>query len=1564
MNNATDRFYILDEELNIVTVNDTSLKKYGFSRQQMVGRNFFDVFPRIRGTGRREEYERVLKTGERYSTVDMSDPDDQYRLLAFRIEGGMGLISTDVTEIMAYQNQLEALHVSDVVHTERLKRLHVYTQIVGQAKGVEDLIECTLDAMESLFDVGEYDFIVVINNTLRTCGVRGLDVPSSSLLDFSDKGIARALLRGRDVEIDVPSGGRPLDGQGVTVRAINQNRSQLVNDVREDPEYVSFIEEEFERSDPIPYLSELATPIFVDETPFGVLNLESSKLNAFNQQDLEVLEVLAGQLAVTLKRMKLEERMKELHTYIQNLSKANTIEDLVESTIETMESVFEIVVCNFLVILDNRLQSIATKGPELPPLKELRVDGRGFSEAFFPSVPMSSSVSIDMGLNLEGAGICARAIRERETQLIGDIRKDPDYVVYHTPTFEFFKEKGIEVLSELAVPIIVDGMPFGVINLESGKLNGYSQQDLELMEILANQVGIVVSNMRVFNATTRKLMRSQEQYSVLSDNLHTHAQRLAVVNDLDEIARITKDAVKEILGFTRVGLGIVERDGLRYHSVEAPTVSNSIPLDGPGITIRAVKSGETQLVPDTEKDPDFITLRVEGAKTRSELVVPIKIEGQIVGVLDLASESVGAFNEQHAKVVEIFSSQVASALNRSRTRELESSRSRLMAYQNQLEALHNSSSRLAEADNLEEIAETTIETLSKTLGHGFGEIGFIEDDRFVFYASTRREYGEKPSIPLESKSVIVRSIKAGEPQLVPDVREDPDYRIMNPAETPLLSELSYPILVDDRVVGALNVESPERDAFSQDDVRLMGTLAQHVASSVRRLEQIDRLETYQSRLEALHVSSTRLVQADDLQEITAITVETMYQALGHAIGEIGFVEGDSLVMYGNTQKEITGRPSIPLDSKSIMVRTIKTRDIQLVPDVSEDPDYTVLYIPTEGFSAKSELCIPILVDDRAVGALNVESLEKDAFTQDDVRLLETLAQSVSSAFSRFQAESILRESETRYRSLYENSLEGILVSSDENILSINPTGAEIFGAKGIDEMVGMPAVELYTNPEDRIKLFEILGNQGYVKDYEITFKKLDGSHTIASCNVTVHTNEKGEVQRVETFFRDITEQKRMGEDLRRNQALLESFMSNATDRFYILDGDLNILSVNDAVLERFEFERKKILGKNITELFPQETGRIEEYQRVLETGELYTSIDTSRPENKFKISAFQIEDGIGIIATEITDLLNYQSRLEALHDSATRLEMADSVQEIDAITIEVLGKVLGYTWGGIGFVEGDRFAFHDTINWDFPDGFGIPLDSKSIIVRTIKTGVTQLIDDITEDPDYFPVPQFELQDILRSELAVPIKIVDEVVGVLNVEGLEKGIFTQTDASLLETLAQHVASAVRRVREEGIRAQQFIELTYKLNNLEPGASYISESHDRCFKVFAELSLHGVSGMCFVRDDPEMLVNKYGFKTENLMLLSSRSIKGFEALNNLQDISRTISSLLKEGSSPVILLDGIEYMISLFGFDIVYSFLQEKKFDILEADAILLVPIDILTLDERQKALLSSEMKTLT
>jgi len=179
------------------------------------------------------------------------------------------------------------------------------------------------------------------------------------------------------------------------------------------------------------------------------------------------------------------------------------------------------------------------------------------------------------------------------------------------------------------------------------------------------------------------------------------------------------------------------------------------------------------------------------------------------------------------------------------------------------------------------------------------------------------------------------------------------------------------------------------------------------------------------------------------------------------------------------------------------------------------------------------------------------------------------------------------------------------------------------------------------------------------------------------------------------------------------------------------------------------------------------------------------------------------------------------------------------------------------------------------------------------------------------------------------------------------------------APLTEAIRARVpASAISRISDDdAIRS-----LAYRLHNIEPGNCYLSESHERCFKAYTILSMQGVPGLCILREDPQRVIENYGLKADEIMFLSSRPFKGFDALQDLQSISIALSEFLESGRG-VVLLDGLEYLIMRFGFDSVYSFVQAKRFDFLEAEAVLLVPLNMETLDSREKALLSSEFNML-
>jgi hypothetical protein len=154
----------------------------------------------------------------------------------------------------------------------------------------------------------------------------------------------------------------------------------------------------------------------------------------------------------------------------------------------------------------------------------------------------------------------------------------------------------------------------------------------------------------------------------------------------------------------------------------------------------------------------------------------------------------------------------------------------------------------------------------------------------------------------------------------------------------------------------------------------------------------------------------------------------------------------------------------------------------------------------------------------------------------------------------------------------------------------------------------------------------------------------------------------------------------------------------------------------------------------------------------------------------------------------------------------------------------------------------------------------------------------------------------------------------------------------------------------------------MDLTYNLSGVNRGECYLADSLEHCVKVVCDLHSRGVKALAIVREDPSFLSKTCNVQPEDVILISSQPIKGFRAINSLQEISIAIMKFIKAGGGAV-LLDGLEYLISRFGFTAVYMMLQEKKIEFLEAGAVLLVPLNMETLDSKEKAELLSELKLL-
>lgn len=168
-------------------------------------------------------------------------------------------------------------------------------------------------------------------------------------------------------------------------------------------------------------------------------------------------------------------------------------------------------------------------------------------------------------------------------------------------------------------------------------------------------------------------------------------------------------------------------------------------------------------------------------------------------------------------------------------------------------------------------------------------------------------------------------------------------------------------------------------------------------------ETTDR-HKYEGTLLALHTHASQLSSAGDIDTIVKCTLDAMAFALGFNHAYFLLVEGDSLQIRGGRGKSVAFSAQ-PLNGPGVTVKAAKTKRTILVPDTREEP----AFVDPSGYDWKgartvlSELVVPVLADGEAVAVLCVDSVRTNTFTNEDQRLLETLANHVGSALGRLVA---------------------------------------------------------------------------------------------------------------------------------------------------------------------------------------------------------------------------------------------------------------------------------------------------------------------------------------------------------------------------------------------------------------------------------------------------------------------------------------------------------------------------------------------------------------------------------
>jgi sigma-B regulation protein RsbU (phosphoserine phosphatase) len=306
--------------------------------------------------------------------------------------------------------------------------------------------------------------------------------------------------------------------------------------------------------------------------------------------------------------------------------------------------------------------------------------------------------------------------------------------------------------------------------------------------------------------------------------------------DLDRLLANVAEIVKEVVPFDlfaillysekRAGLRIVHSIGHREEVIK----SLVIPL-GEGITGLAASRRQPVLVPDVRKEPAYLNAL---DAVRSELAVPMLARGKLVGVIDLQSTRLNAYNQQDRALVMLIASRVAVSIDNARLYR------RVERQNRTLRTLAHLSREFGSILALDELLSKIAKTIHAMINFDAFSILLVDQQKMVLRHRFSERYDQRvelDNIPI-GKGITGAAAELREPVVSADTLADPRYIASHPD---IRSEVAIPLVMRDRVIGVMDLESEKLGFFTEDHVRLLALLGPQIASSVENARLYEEL---------------------------------------------------------------------------------------------------------------------------------------------------------------------------------------------------------------------------------------------------------------------------------------------------------------------------------------------------------------------------------------------------------------------------------------------------------------------------------------------------------------------------------------------------------------------------------------------------------------------------------------------------------------------------------------------------------------------------------------------------
>ena len=615
----------------------------------------------------------------------------------------------------------------------------------------------------------------------------------------------------------------PGDRGSVVGRATAERRPVRIDDAVADPEYRL---REHQRIGNL--RSMLGVPLLSGDEVIGAMSLWRPEPVPFTDAEVAIVTTFADQAAIAMENVRLFNETKEA------LEQQTAISDVLASI---SGSVFD---------LGTVLRTIAERALALCHADQCnlyRVLDEERIELLVRVGTAGVPGQIEEGetLDRKSPALASRSTRTLETHHVADAREHPELPEH-------------SVRARLAVPIVRDGTAVGTMLLGRFAPGAFSPREIELVQTFAQQAGIAIENVRLFNETKEAL----ERQTAVSEILRVMA---GSPTDVTPVLQAIAESAARFCGAENVSVILEGEDGLLHPLGNVGTLDTRVrpfPVDRSTVTGRSMLEGRPVHVHDLQAESEEFPLGSAQARMmghRTTLATPLVRAGRAFGAILLRRGEVRPFTEKQVDLVRTFADQAVIAIDNVRLfNETKEALEQQTATSEVLQAISRS------AFDLQAVLDTVVERAAKLCGAEQAWMRRIEGDQFRFAAY----YGSSPELramfdELRQEGALAKIDHAGlggrailerRPIHVHDVVADRGLR-----ETSLArrgggrTALAVPMLRDGEPIGAIVVARSRVAPFNDREIRLVETFADQAVIAIENVRLFYEIQEQSRQLE-------------------------------------------------------------------------------------------------------------------------------------------------------------------------------------------------------------------------------------------------------------------------------------------------------------------------------------------------------------------------------------------------------------------------------------------------------------------------------------------------------------------------------------------------------------------------------------------------------------------------------------------------------------------------------------------------------------------------------------------